>query len=95
MLAERLLATTVPDIYFIPIGQTLERIAIALSQLSLAAALVGGIAAHTRALLGGGHRYSFTRRLRPRSSSFWSTSSSDFEPKFVMARSSSSVFWTS
>ena len=41
---ERILATTVPDIYFIPIGATLERIAIALSQLSLAAALVGGIA---------------------------------------------------
>jgi putative ABC transport system permease protein len=41
---ERTLATTVPDIYFIPIGATLERIAIALSQLSLAASLVGGIA---------------------------------------------------
>jgi putative ABC transport system permease protein len=41
---ERILATTVPDIYFIPIGATLERIAIALSQLSLAASLVGGIA---------------------------------------------------
>lgn len=41
---ERVLASTLPDINFIPIGQTLERIAIALSQLSLAASLVGGIA---------------------------------------------------
>src|SRR5215216_3966412 len=38
--------------------------------------------------------YSFTRRESPRSSSFCSTSSSDFEPKFVMASRSSSDFWT-
>ena len=41
---ERVLANTIPDIYFIPIGETLKQIAIALSQLSLAASLVGGIA---------------------------------------------------
>ena len=44
---------------------------------------------------GGGMVYSFTRSDRPRSSSFWMTSSSDFEPKFVIARRSSSVFCTS
>ena len=40
-------------------------------------------------------RYSLTRSDRPRSSSFWMTSSSDFEPKFVIASRSSSVFCTS
>jgi putative ABC transport system permease protein len=41
---ERNLATVVPDIRFIAIGQTLELITTALSQLSLAASLVGGLA---------------------------------------------------
>src|SRR4029079_3929237 len=58
-------------------------------------ALMGGVTPDPRTLLGGRHGYSLVRRARPRSSSFWSTSSSDFEPKFVIARRSSSVFWTS
>ncbi len=41
---ERELATTLPDVRFIAIGQTLELITNALSQLSLAASLVGGLA---------------------------------------------------
>ena len=41
---ERMLAERVPDIRFIAIGQTLEQITAALSQLSLAASLVGGLA---------------------------------------------------
>jgi putative ABC transport system permease protein len=41
---ERSLATTVPDVRFIAIGETLEQITKALSQLSLAATAVGGIA---------------------------------------------------
>ena len=41
---ERELATTLPDVRFIAIGQTLELITTALSQLSLAASLVGGLA---------------------------------------------------
>ena len=53
---------------------------------------MGGVAADARTLLGGRHGYSLVRRARPRSSSFWRTSSSDFEPKFVIARRSSSVF---
>jgi len=38
------LANALPDVRFIAIGETLEQIAIALSQLSLAAATVGGLA---------------------------------------------------
>jgi putative ABC transport system permease protein len=41
---ERSLAASLPDIRFIAIGQTLELITNALSQLSLAASLVGGLA---------------------------------------------------
>lgn len=41
---ERHLANALPDIRFIAIGQTLELITTALSQLSLAASLVGGLA---------------------------------------------------
>lgn len=41
---ERNLATTLPDVRFIAIGATLEQITRALSQLSLAASLVGGLA---------------------------------------------------
>ncbi len=41
---ERELADAFPDVRFIAIGQTLELITAALSQLSLAAALVGGLA---------------------------------------------------
>ncbi len=41
---ERQLATDFPGVRFIPIGATLEQITAALSQLSLAASLVGGIA---------------------------------------------------
>ena len=41
---ERELATALPDVRFIAIGQTLELITNALSQLSLAASLVGGLA---------------------------------------------------
>jgi len=41
---ERRLAELVPDVRFIAIGATLERITSALSQLSLAASLVGGLA---------------------------------------------------
>ena len=41
---ERDLATALPDVRFIAIGATLEQITQALSQLSLAASLVGGLA---------------------------------------------------
>jgi putative ABC transport system permease protein len=41
---ERLLATELPDVRFIAIGQTLEAITAALGQLALAASLVGGLA---------------------------------------------------
>lgn len=41
---ERKLAAALPDVRFIAIGQTLELITTALSQLSLAASLVGGLA---------------------------------------------------
>lgn len=41
---ERNLATALPDVRFIAIGATLEQITRALSQLSLAASLVGGLA---------------------------------------------------
>lgn len=41
---ERQLATLLPDVRFIAIGATLEQITRALSQLSLAASLVGGLA---------------------------------------------------
>jgi len=41
---ERALAAALPDVRFIAIGQTLELITTALSQLSLAASLVGGLA---------------------------------------------------
>ena len=41
---ERNLAATLPDVRFIAIGATLEQITRALSQLSLAASLVGGLA---------------------------------------------------
>ena len=41
---ERDLAATMPDLRFIAIGETLQQITTALSQLSLAAALVGGLA---------------------------------------------------
>lgn len=41
---ERQLATAFPDVRFIAIGETLEKITAALSQLSLAATLVGGLA---------------------------------------------------
>ena len=41
---ERLLATALPDVRFIAIGETLEKITTALGQLSLAASLVGGLA---------------------------------------------------
>jgi putative ABC transport system permease protein len=41
---ERELATAFPDVRFIAIGATLEQITVALSQLSFAAALVGGLA---------------------------------------------------
>lgn len=41
----KLVAETLPDVRFIAIGKTLEQITTALSQLSLAAALVGGLAA--------------------------------------------------
>lgn len=41
---ERAVAQALPDVRFIAIGQTLELIAEALSQLSLAASLVGGLA---------------------------------------------------
>ena len=63
--------------------------------------LVLGVTAEARALPGpagqGGHggQPSLVRSDRPRSSSFWSTSSRDFWPKLVMASRSSSVFWTS
>src|SRR5581483_7257720 len=58
--------------------------------------LVVGTPGETRSLLGGRHcGYSFTRSERPRSSSFWTTSSSDFCPKLVMASRSSSVRSTS
>jgi putative ABC transport system permease protein len=40
----RQLATDLPDVKFIAIGETLEKITAALSQLSLAASLVGGLA---------------------------------------------------
>ena len=43
-IVERQLATTLPDVHFIAIGQTLELITAALGQLSLAASLVGGLA---------------------------------------------------
>jgi len=43
-VVERELASALPDIRFIAIGQTLELITTALSQLSLAASLVGGLA---------------------------------------------------
>lgn len=42
--AERRLAAAVPDLHFIAIGDTLAQVTNALSQLSLAAALVGGLA---------------------------------------------------
>ena len=41
---ERKLATALPDVRFIAIGETLEQITAALGQLSLAASLVGGLA---------------------------------------------------
>ena len=41
---ERYLATAFPDVRFIAIGETLEKITVALGQLSLAASLVGGLA---------------------------------------------------
>ena len=41
---ERALATTLPDVRFIAIGDTLKQITAALDQLSFAAALVGGLA---------------------------------------------------
>jgi putative ABC transport system permease protein len=41
---ERYLATTLPDVRFIAIGETLEQITAALGQLALAASLVGGLA---------------------------------------------------
>ncbi|MEQ1768563.1 MAG: FtsX-like permease family protein [Devosia sp.] len=41
---ERVLATTVPDVRFIAIGETLEQVTRALGQLSLAATAVGGMA---------------------------------------------------
>jgi putative ABC transport system permease protein len=41
---ERHLATTLPDVRFIAIGETLEQITAALGQLALAASLVGGLA---------------------------------------------------
>jgi putative ABC transport system permease protein len=41
---ERRLAGELPDVRFIAIGETLEQITVALSQLSLAASLVGGLA---------------------------------------------------
>jgi len=43
-VVERELAAALPDVRFIAIGQTLELITTALSQLSLAASLVGGLA---------------------------------------------------
>ncbi len=43
-IVERQLATILPDVHFIAIGQTLELITAALGQLSLAASLVGGLA---------------------------------------------------
>jgi len=58
------------------------------------AVTAGSVAPEARAFLRGRHGYSLTRRDRPRSSSFWRTSSSDFEPKFVIASRSSSVFCT-
>ncbi|WDQ97950.1 FtsX-like permease family protein [Devosia sp. J2-20] len=42
--AERALATAVPDINFIAVGDTLKQITTALGQLSFAAAMVGGLA---------------------------------------------------
>lgn len=41
---ERRLAAAFPDVRFIAIGETLEKITVALGQLSLAASLVGGLA---------------------------------------------------
>ena len=41
---ERKLATALPDVRFVAIGETLEKVTSALSQLSLAASLVGGLA---------------------------------------------------
>lgn len=43
-IVERKLATALPDVRFIAIGETLEQITAALGQLSLAASLVGGLA---------------------------------------------------
>src|SRR5450756_441386 len=55
--------------------------------------LMGRATAEPAALLRGAEHadQSLTRRARPRSSSFWSTSSSDFCPKLVMFNKSSSV----